>query len=195
MTPTPTDMRAMADELEAIDAGRTKRFEAAAMLREAAASISAFRAPVLHVQKRIMARVTIDEGGCWVSSYSKLPSGYAKMAAFGKLEYVHRVAYEAWKGAIPDGLQIDHLCRNTSCCNPEHLEAVTPRVNVLRAPKSFAHVCAKKTHCPKGHPYSGHNLVIHKSGGRRCRECNRQRMEDLRKSGKINRYRPKKVVS
>lgn len=85
--------------------------------------------------------------------------------------------YEIHKGPIPEGLQIDHLCRNTQCCNPDHLEAVTQRVNIMRS-ESFSAVNARKQACPKGHPYTPENTSIDRSHGderRKCRECNRLR--------------------
>src|SRR5688500_12459342 len=71
-------------------------------------------------------------------------------------EYAHRVAYGLYKGPIPFGLSIDHLCSNRSCVNPEHLEAVTQQVNLLRGKTLQARNLAK-THCPKGHPYDEAN--------------------------------------
>jgi hypothetical protein len=72
--------------------------------------------------------------------------------------------YSAVKGAIPDGLHIDHLCRNRACCHPDHLEAVTPRENVRRGVRS------QVTHCPKGHEYTPENTKV-KRGRRNCRAC------------------------
>lgn len=88
-------------------------------------------------------------------------------------------------GPIPEGLVIDHTCHNNSGCEGgvgcphrlcvnwiNHLEVVTPKVNQLRSPNTFSSINALKTHCPKGHPYSGDNLV-RRSHGRSCRECAR----------------------
>lgn len=86
----------------------------------------------------------------------------------------HRFAYELIRGKIPEGLDIDHLCRNRQCVNPEHMEPVTPRENTIRGDTIPAHNL-KKTHCPKGHPLSGDNLVkspsIIKLGYRWCKTC------------------------
>ena len=102
----------------------------------------------------------------------------------------HRASHILYKGPIPDGLHIDHLCRNTCCVNPDHLEAVTPGDNVRRgvgaAVTSAIH--ASVTHCPSGHEYSQENtyVVITKKGyaSRMCRSCVRQRSRDRRAMGK-----------
>ncbi len=89
--------------------------------------------------------------------------------------YAHRWAYEQARGAIPDGMHLDHLCRNTLCVNPDHLQAVTAREN-LRRGVGFAGTNARKTRCPAGHPYSGDNVYIRPaSGSRVCVTCRRQR--------------------
>lgn len=80
----------------------------------------------------------------------------------------HRWAYEQFVCDIPDGLQIDHLCRNRRCVNPEHLEPVTGLVNTRRGWR------ANKSECKYGHPLSGDNLYIQWGGGRGCRQCRRR---------------------
>ena len=81
------------------------------------------------------------------------------------------MAYEHYKGPIPDGLQIDHLCRVRRCCNPEHLEAVTPAENTDRQD----HANRRKDVCPKNHPYDDENTVVRADGFRHCRTCERER--------------------
>lgn len=87
---------------------------------------------------------------------------------------VHRTSYEVFRGPIPVGLVIDHLCRNRLCCNPDHLEAVTFRENIRRGESVMAQK-ARATHCLKGHPLSGDNVyILPKNNTRRCRKCNRE---------------------
>jgi hypothetical protein len=69
------------------------------------------------------------EGGCWTYRGMLDEWGYGKIKIAGRKHRTHRVAYEAIVGPIPDGLTIDHLCRNRACCNPDHLEPVTRSEN------------------------------------------------------------------
>jgi hypothetical protein len=97
--------------------------------------------------------------------------------------FAHRFSYELHVGDIADGLHLDHLCQNTICVNPKHLEPVTLKENLHRAANSPASINAKKTQCPKGHLYSGYNLMV-TAKGRQCRTCananTRERRRKLR---------------
>jgi hypothetical protein len=81
----------------------------------------------------------------------------------------HRFAYIEVNGAIPDHLELDHRCRQRTCVNPSHLEAVSHLVNIRRG-EAGAHWRAK-THCPQDHPYDEGNTYVDPSGGRGCRTC------------------------
>ena len=78
---------------------------------------------------RLLAHVVITDAGCWEWQGAKTGAGYGAQRFRGRLELTHRISYILHAGPIPDGLHLDHLCRNTICCNPADLEAVTPRVN------------------------------------------------------------------
>jgi NMD protein affecting ribosome stability and mRNA decay len=77
-------------------------------------------------------------------------------------------------GVIPVGMVLDHICKNTSCNNPKHMELVSPRTNVLRSGNAAA-INARKTHCNKGHAYSGENLRIENDRSRTCKICAREK--------------------
>ena len=124
---------------------------------------------------RFWTKVEITPGGCWewtAALNSNGPRGYGVFWHRGRLVVAHRVAYEMVYGPIPDGLQIDHLCRNRRCVKPSHLEVVTQRENILRGTAPSA-IHARQSHCLRGHPLSGENLYLVPSGGRRCRTCKR----------------------
>lgn len=120
----------------------------------------------------------------WMAS---LRSGYGRFCAKGKMVYAHRYIYTKTKGALPIGFQPDHLCKVRACANPDHLEAVTSRVNTLRGIGPTAQN-ARKTHCVRGHPLSGNNVWIRPSKyGRYCRTCMRdhRRMTDKKRNWKL----------
>ncbi len=109
--------------------------------------------------------------GCWLwTGNTKHGYGYFYGTAAQKNVRAHRFAYEQSIGPIPKGLTIDHLCRNRICVNPNHLEIVTNRVNVLRGVGETA-INARKTICIHGHLLRDHNLYITPNGRRQCRIC------------------------
>lgn len=128
-------------------------------------------APVLEgLRERLQARFVPDEEtGCWVWQGGTGSKGYGRFRWWpGKRTSAHQAVYEVWIGPIPDGLILDHLCRNPSCVNPAHLEPVTFAENVLRGNGACARN-ARKTHCPRGHEYDAHD------GERRyCSTCRRE---------------------
>lgn len=105
---------------------------------------------------------------CWLWRGATTSDGYGLVSDGTGVVGVHRLAYESGTGrTIPDGWQIDHLCMNTRCVNPDHLEAVPQSENRRRQ-------TWWRTHCPAGHPYSEENTAKVRAGGRRCRTCQRQ---------------------
>ena len=112
--------------------------------------------------------------GCWLW-IGPLQRGYGSISIGGRHVKAHRWAYERFCCEVPAGLELDHLCRNKSCVNPDHLEAVTHSVNIARSdsPAKGRAFNLAKTHCPAGHPYSGDNLYVRPNGVRECRICKR----------------------
>jgi len=108
--------------------------------------------------------------GCWLWLGGVIKGGYARIGR----EYAHRFSYEHFRGPIPEGLHIDHLCRVRSCVNPYHLEPVTQRENSRRG---MAGKYPRGANCRFGHPLSGVNLYLApKTGIRNCKECQRARV-------------------
>lgn len=106
---------------------------------------------------------------CWEWQNCKDGGGYGMFSVNDKLIKVHRFSYEIHKGKIPNGMQIDHLCRVRHCVNPEHLEVVTQKENVLRGVGHTA-INARKTHCLRGHLLPKEKDLW---GSRNCLECDR----------------------
>lgn len=119
---------------------------------------------------RFMKYVNKIECGCWRWTGHIHPNGYGQFDS----GLAHRFSYEYFVGKIPDGLQIDHLCRNRWCVNPEHLEPVTYIENQLRSPVTILSSYPIKTHCKRGHKYDESNTRVDKKGHRHCNECDRE---------------------
>lgn len=117
-----------------------------------------------------------DLGPCWLWLAGKT-NGYGR---FNQVKpkrtslLAYRVAYELTVGPIPDGMELDHLCRVRACVNPAHLEVTDHRTNTLRGDAPTA-VNARKTHCVNGHEFTPENTGPQSNGGRRCRTCDRAR--------------------
>lgn len=129
--------------------------------------------PEARFWEKVRALPVADPNACWLWTASRYLGGYGQLWVDGRLVPAHRFAYELLTGPIPEGLQLDHLCRVPACVNPDHLEPVTQRENILRGEAPSAKH-AIKTHCPHGHPFSPENTYVRPSG-RACRACGRAR--------------------
>jgi HNH endonuclease len=120
---------------------------------------------------------------CWewdsTSAAHRSNVGYGYMYAYGKHQRATRVVWEEVVGPIPKGYEIDHLCRNTACVNPDHLEPVTHQENCRRG--LAGHHMQKRTHCQRGHELSAENTYHRSDGHRMCRTCIRRRKNERRR--------------
>lgn len=119
------------------------------------------------VLERFLAKVTRTPG-CWVWTGATTTAGYGLLKVQYRKRAAHRLAYEHYIGPIPEGLQVDHLCRVRSCVNPDHLEAVTARENQHRGEQ------VGRTHCPSGHLKSEY-MRRDRTGHAYCPPCRRDR--------------------
>jgi hypothetical protein len=145
---------------------------------------------VQYLEDRIKANIKIDSNGCWNWQLSKERGGYGKIKVAYKSKLAHRVSYEVFVGEIPNGLQLDHICKVRACVNPAHLEPVTAKENLHRSSLKELWAAKKEvTHCPQGHKYTTANTLIkqNKWGNdcRNCRTCHRER--------ELTRYHAKKL--
>lgn len=128
--------------------------------------------------------------GCWEWTGPLTADGYGIFTARTTLRAhtysAHRVSWELERTRIPDGLTIDHLCRNTSCVNPSHLEPVSQGVNTLRGYGPTAKN-ARQTHCKNGHELVAPNLIRRANGRRECRTCYNERQRTYWAQGRRKR--------
>lgn len=125
---------------------------------------------------RLLSRVHVGANGCWVWTGPTSKGGYGRVHADGANRYVHRVSYELFTGAIPEGFEIDHLCRCRLCVNPAHLEAVTPEENARRTRGVPRYKSTLGPTCNNGHPRTPEHIGITRTGSRFCRTCKREQL-------------------
>ncbi len=118
--------------------------------------------------------------GCWLwmgatNSHGKYGTSWLNKKSCS----AHRVSYMLFVGPIPEGLELDHLCRNTFCVNPRHLEPVTRLENIRRGTQGLKN--RSKTHCKHGHPFDGINSYTDRFGKRKCRACQSEEWQAKKK--------------
>lgn len=146
--------------------------------------------PLTPVIERVRRHVRVEDRGhstpCLIYEGALGGNGYGQTYIGSRLDgtrrnqFVHRVVWEHFNGAIPDGMQIDHLCRQKTCCKLSHLEVVTPAENWMRTtgPATTRARAAAVTHCPLGHEYTPENTRWKDTRGYQthsCRTCERFR--------------------
>lgn len=139
---------------------------------------------------RILKGTTINENGCWSyqGSHNNKGGGYCQFSINNKSIYTHRFMFEYYYGELDSSLVIDHLCKNSRCVNPNHLEQVTQKQNCNRG--LVGSNMSTKTHCPQGHEYTEENTYSYKSKqglfSRHCRICNLDHQREYEKRKRLH---------
>lgn len=111
--------------------------------------------------------------GCWVWKERKNQDGYGTLKFHGKRHHAHKFIYELFFGKVPNGLELDHLCSNRPCVNPNHLEPVTHKENIGRG--RTGKYLSERTHCKNGHEYNSENtrisVAVTGTTYRQCKQC------------------------
>jgi hypothetical protein len=142
-------------------------------------------------RERIHTKYRVTESGCWewqAGLFKK--DGYGQFHNPGGSNLAHRAMWEFERGPVPEDLQLDHLCRNRRCVNPDHLEPVPGRVNLHRGETVNA-ANTVKTHCIRGHEFTPENTYRYKRGTgftRKCKTCINNRVKEVRRAS--NRQSP-----
>lgn len=136
--------------------------------------------------ERWFSRHIVEQGDCWIWTGHRDRNGYGSSRINRKNAPVHRVTYEYFIVEVPDGLELDHLCRNRSCVNPWHLEPVTRAINMQRAVGCGQYDRSRRpdpnrTHCSKRHRLVGDNVYISSRGNKSCRSCQRDNARAIQK--------------
>lgn len=147
------------------------------------------------IEDRVLDKFEAGDG-CWRWKAASNHLGYGQIRSAqasgvrASIRMAHRVVYEMIRGPIPDGLELDHLCRNTSCVRPSHLEPVTHQENISRGDTRTNNALAARDVCKSGHPFDEKNthMAIGPSGPyRSCRSCKRIREQVRRDRQHIDR--------
>ena len=113
--------------------------------------------------------------GCWLWTGSANKAGYGHTKHNGTTWVAHRLGWTLYRGPIPEGMFIDHMCRQKGCVNPDHLRLVTPRINAIENNDGITALNARKTHCKRGHALDEANTGTTHTGTRQCRTCCREK--------------------
>ena len=120
---------------------------------------------------------------CWEWTATISPSGYGMFHYDGNMMPAHRFSYMYSKGKLNPQMDIDHLCRNRACTNPDHLQQVPHKENVLRG-IGLAAINKRKTHCKRGHEFTPENTIKGRNNARHCRECHKIHVKKYEQSHK-----------
>jgi hypothetical protein len=136
----------------------------------------------------------VNERGCHIYRGKISLGGYGLTTIRRRTVMIHKYVWEKVNGPIPDGMMLDHICRNMedkndirhrACCNVDHLRVVTPQVNATENSFSVAAINKAKTHCKWGHEFTPENTYPEPTGGRKCRACRRRSYVEYRKRKKL----------
>jgi hypothetical protein len=140
----------------------------------------------LTAQQRIARSIVVDDNGCWIWQRAINRDGYGRIRVDKRAWLVHRLAYTLSVGAIPNGLDLDHLCRVRACCNPSHVQPVDRKTNVLRGehPNVVLHHVGQ---CKHGHVIDTDNAYVRPDGRLKCAECTRAAVRQRRANAAVAR--------
>ena len=148
------------------------------MIRQELSNLNPHPKVLKPVIERFLSKISVsqtnfyEETPCWEWTSCRDRGGYGKFRILGKTVYSHRFIYQYYYGAIEEGMVIHHICYNPLCNNISHLGERTHKENTLDKDSScLAAICARKTHCPKGHEYNEENTYNPPTGGRVCLAC------------------------
>lgn len=133
--------------------------------------------------ERWQSKVVVAPSGCWEWTASRNRAGYGQLRNPGSTQLAHRIGWELLVGTLTPARELDHLCRNRACVNPDHLEEVEHRDNMRRSP-DIGGWQRRKSVCKRGHALTGDNLYVTPDGRRQCRTCQNRRSQISRQEVK-----------
>lgn len=147
----------------------------------------------LSLRDRFDSLYVVAPNGCWIWTGTIGRGGYGRFTVNKRADYAHRVGYRMFVGEIPEGKELNHICRQPDCVNWRHLEPLTRRDHIMKTPGSAGRTHALQTHCRRGHPFDDANTAFTKAGSRLCKECGRVRHRRSKfKTGRTSQ--PRKTI-